>query len=81
METSKDNRWRGRSAEEVLSMSFHEMRNPMVRLSGYLSILKSANLPPEDTQRLIDMALDCAVSVTDTVYSVYQYMQDQRENK
>ena len=74
------NRWSGKSAEVVLSQSFHEIRNPVVRMAGYLSVLKSANLTEEQTRHFLDLALNCALSVNNIVDSVYQYINEQAEN-
>jgi len=75
------NRWSGKSAEYVLSTSFHEIRNPVVRLAGYLNVLKSANLSEEKSQHFIDEALSCAVLANDIVESVYQYMNEKRKDQ
>ncbi len=74
------NRWSGKSADYVLSQSFHEIRNPVVRMAGYLSMLRSADLTEEQTRRFIDAALNCALSAKDIVDSVYQYINEQAEN-
>jgi signal transduction histidine kinase len=70
------NRWSGKSSEEVLAESFHEIRNPIVRMSGYLNVLKSTDLSEEQRRHFTDEALKCALSVTDTMESVYQYMNE-----
>ena len=76
MEEFDKNRWSGKSTDEVLTRSFHEIRNPIVKLNGYLGVLKSVNLSKEETQRFIDLALDCAISANDIVDSVYQYIKE-----
>ena len=81
MEKSDVNRWLGKSADYVLSQSFHEIRNPVVRMAGYLSVLKSADLTEEQTRHVIDDALRCALSVNDIVDSVYQYINARREDQ
>ena len=68
------NRWSGKSAEVVLGESFHEIRNPIVRLTGYLGVLKSADLSEEQTREFINEALNCALSVGDIVETVYHYI-------
>ena len=74
MDKPDANHWSGKSAEEVLAESFHEIRNPIVRMTGYLNVLKSADLSEEHRRHFTDEALRCALSVNDTVESVYQYM-------
>jgi signal transduction histidine kinase len=75
------NRWSGKSAEVVLGESFHEIRNPIVRMTGYLSLLKSADLSEEQVLKFIDEALNCALSVKDIVETVYQYINEQGKNQ
>ena len=76
------NRWVGKSAEAVLAESFHEIRNPIIRVAGYLSILKSATTITEDQARhLIDEALNCALSATKIVDEVYQYVNKQTKDQ
>ena len=33
------NRWVGKSAEDVLLESFHELRDPIYNMTGYLNVL------------------------------------------
>ena len=68
------NRWAGKSAEDVLAISLHELRNPIARLTGYLTLLKSADLSEEQSRKFIDMALDCALSSQNVVDSVSEYL-------
>ena len=75
------NRWSGKSAEVVLAESFHEIRNPIVRMAGYLSVLKSADLSEIQARHFIDEALSCALSAKAIVDSVYQYMNEQRKDQ
>ena len=81
MDTPNENRWIGKSAEDVLALSFHELRNPILRMAGYLSVLKSMELPEEQKRHIIDEALDCSLSAKDIVESVYQYMHEQRKDQ
>lgn len=74
------NRWSGKSAEEVLSESFHEIRNPIILLAGYLGVLKSGEMTDEQTRHILEVALRCSQSAKDIVESVYQYMTEQRGN-
>ena len=74
------NRWIGKSAEDVLAESYHEIRGPIYNAVGYLNVLKSADplsLSPEQVQDYIDMALRHAVHAQDIVTSIFQYMNDQ----
>ena len=81
MDRSDINRWSGKSAEDVLAESFHEIRNPIVRMTEYLNMLKSADLSEEQIQHFIEEAFNCAVSANDIVDSVYQYMNKQRKDQ
>lgn len=76
---SNANRWDGKSAEDVLAESFHELRNPIFIMTGYLSVIKSMELPDEQKQYLLDEALNCALSAKDIVEAVYQYMNEKRK--
>ena len=75
MEPNKD-RWIGKPAEDVLAESFHELRDPILLLTGYLSVIKSTELPDEQRQHLIDEALNRAFSAKGIVEAVYQYMNE-----
>jgi signal transduction histidine kinase len=75
------NRWNGKPAEVVLGESFHEIRNPIVRMTGYLGVLKSADLSEEQTRQFIDEALNCAISVRDIVETVYDYIKEQSKDQ
>jgi len=78
------NRWSGKSTEDVLAESFHEIREQISPAVGYLSILKSANqlsLSAEQTQQYIDLALNYALRAQDIVNSVYQYMDEKRKDQ
>jgi hypothetical protein len=79
MMESNANRWDGKSAEDVLAESFHELRNPIFIMTGYLSVIKSMELPDEQKQYLLDEALNCALSAKDIVEAVYQYMNEKRK--
>lgn len=75
------NRWLGKSAENILAESFHEIRNPIVRMAGYLNVLKSADLSEEQARHFIEEAFNCAMSANDIVDSVYQYMNIKRTDQ
>jgi light-regulated signal transduction histidine kinase (bacteriophytochrome) len=75
------NPWAGKSAEDVLEESYHEIRNPVSIAAGYLAILKSANdlsLTTEQVQQYIELALNHALKAQTIVDSVYQYMNEKR---
>jgi len=73
------NRWSGKSAEDVLAESFHEIRNPIILIAGYLNVLKSTEVSDEYARHFLDLALNYALSANDIVDSVYQYMNEQRK--
>jgi DNA-binding transcriptional regulator YhcF (GntR family) len=50
-------------------------------MTGYLSVLKSAELSEEQVQKFIDEALNCALSAKDIVETVYQYINEQSKNQ
>jgi hypothetical protein len=74
------NHWAGKSPEEVLQRSFHELRNPISLLGGYLSVLKSADWSDEKTQHFLDLALNYALYSRDIVNSVYHYMNEKEKD-
>jgi hypothetical protein len=81
MDESAVNRWIGKSAKDVLTESYHEIRNPISITAGYLAVLKSANdlsLTAEQVQYYIELALNHALKAQTIVDSVYQYMNEQR---
>ena len=75
------NHWIGKSPEEVLSESFHELRNPIIILTGYLGVLKSADWSEEQTQHFLDLALNYASYSKDIVESVVHYINEQRKDQ
>lgn len=79
MDEPTPNRWAGKSAEDVLAISFHEIRNPILRMTGYLSVLNSKELPEDQKRQLLEEALNCALSAKDLVETVYQYMNETRK--
>jgi hypothetical protein len=76
MDKPAANRWSGKSAEDVLAESFHEIRNPIFRLTGYLQVLKSAEISDEQTRYMIEAALNCSLTARDVVESVYRYLNE-----
>ena len=81
MDKQDTNRWAGKSADYVLTKSFHEIRNPVVSMGGYLNVLKSMDLSDERAHHFIDAALSCALSTKDIVESVYQYINENHGEK
>jgi signal transduction histidine kinase len=73
---SDKNPWSGKSAENVLAISLHELRNPIARLTGYLELLQSAELSEEQSQKLIGLALDCSLSAQEVVDNISQYLRN-----
>lgn len=76
------NPWTGKSAEDVLAESFHEIRNPISIAVGYLSVLKSASnlsLTAEQIQEYTELALNHALKAQTIVNSIYQYMNEIRK--
>jgi phospho-acceptor domain-containing protein len=83
MDEAAVNPWTGKSAEDVLAESYHEIRNPISITAGYLSVLTSANhlaLTAEQVQHYIELALNHALKAQTIVDSVYQYMNETRKN-
>ena len=83
MNTPAINNWAGKSAEEVLAESYHEMRDPINNAAGYLNVLKSAeqlSLTDEQTQRYIELAFDYVLQAQAIVTSVYQYINEKRRD-
>jgi methyl-accepting chemotaxis protein len=77
------NQWVGKSAEDVLAESYHEIRNPISITAGYLSVLKSADhlsLTAEQVQQYIELALNHALKAQTIVDSVHQYMNEIRKD-
>lgn len=59
MDQPAANRWMGKSTEDILAESYHEMREPIDLAAGYLNVLKSANplsLPTEQVQQYTELA-------------------------
>ena len=75
------NRWAGKSAEDVLAESYHELREPIYNAAGYLSVLKANQLSTEQAQQYIDLVLRYALYAKDIVDSVYQYMDEKRKDQ
>lgn len=77
------NRWSGKSTEDVLAESFHEIREQLSPAVGFLNILKSADqlsLSAEQIQQYIDLTSNYALRTQEIVNSVYQYMDEKRKD-
>jgi hypothetical protein len=75
--------WTGKSPEEVLARSYHEIRNPISLAAGYLNLLKSASelaLSAEQVQDYTALALRYATQAQTIVDSVYRYMNEKYDN-
>lgn len=70
-------RWSGKSAEDVLAISLHELRNPIARLTGYLELLRSAELSEEQYRKFIDLAFDCSQLAQDVVDNISLYLSEE----
>jgi len=79
MTENHENRWSGKSAEEVLARSFHELRNPIIQIHGYLNVLKSADVSAERAQHFLDIALHLSSTANEIVESVFQYIKEQSD--
>lgn len=75
------NRWHGKSPEDVLIESFHDLRNPITILTGYLNVLKSADWSEEKTQQFLDLALNYAMKSKEVVDSVFDYINEHRRDQ
>ena len=83
MEETASNRWAGKSAEDILVESYHEIRDPIYNVVGFLNVLKSTDqlsLSAEQIQQYIGAALHNALSAKIIVDSVYEYMHKTRED-
>ena len=79
MDSPKVHRWSGKSAEDVLAESFHELRGPIYLMAGYLSVLIETDVTPEQLQSFKESLHRYALQSRDIVDSVYQYMNEQRK--
>jgi hypothetical protein len=76
------NRWAGKSAEDVLTESYHEIRGPIYNAVGFLNVLKSVNqLSSEEVQQYIELSLNYVLQAQDIVKSVYDYMNENRSDQ
>ncbi len=71
------NRWIGKSAEDVLTNSLHQLRAPINTLMGSLHVLKSADqFSPEQTQQMMDLAWQSAVRMQEIIDAMSQYVSE-----
>ena len=76
------NRWSGKSAEDVLMSAFHEIRNPILQMAGFLNILKSSsNLSDEQARHFLDEAIKHSLAAKEIVGSVYEYINEKWGNQ
>jgi hypothetical protein len=79
MDEPRVNQWAGKSTEDVLTESYHEIRNPIYIEAGYLNVLKSASqvsLSPEQVQDYLELAFNHVTRAQKIVESVIQYMNE-----
>lgn len=67
-------RWNELSPEEVLSDAFHEIRNPIYQIVGFISMLKDTNLSSDEISRIVNNLFDQAIHSKNIVDSVYDYI-------
>ncbi|MEP6894666.1 MAG: hypothetical protein ABI986_03570 [Chloroflexota bacterium] len=75
------NHWVGKSPEEVLSESFHELRDPIYLIAGYLNVLIETDVSPEQLEYIKNSLQRQALRSKDIVDSVYHYMAEQRKDQ
>lgn len=69
-------RWHGKSPDEVLAEAFHELRDPIYTMTGYLNVLKSMDLPPDEMQDIIAVLWNSVSHSKNIVDSVYHYFSE-----
>lgn len=72
------NRWNGKSPEEVLSESFHELRDPIYVMTGYLGVLNETDVSAEQLKSILDNMLRYSIYTKQIVDSVYHYLKVRR---
>ena len=71
------NRWSGKSPEDVLTESFHEIRNPILQMAGFLQVLKSLpDLSDEQARHFLNEAIQHSLVAKEIVGSVYEYINE-----
>jgi len=74
-------RWNGKSAEEVLVESFHELKDPIYVMTGYLNVLNDTTVSADQLKPMITSLLGYALHSKYIVDSVYHYLAVQRGDK
>ncbi len=81
-ETDNDmNRWNEKSPDEVLAESFHELREPIYVMTGYLNVLNETDVSPDQLKAIMASLLRYALHSQYIVDSVYHYLAVQRGDK
>jgi hypothetical protein len=75
------NHWVGKSPDEVLSESFHELRDPIYLMVGYLNVLIETDVSPEQLEYIKSSLQRYALRSKDIVDAVYHYMNEQRKDQ
>jgi hypothetical protein len=81
MDKSNTNRWHGKSAEEVLTTSFHELKGPIYLITDFLNVINETDVPPDQLKSMLQNMLHHASQSKQVVDSVYQYINDQYREK
>ena len=71
-------RWNGKSPDQVLSESFDELRDPIYNMTGYLNVLKTVDLSPEERQQIISVLWNSVLHSKNIVDAVDHYLSEQR---
>ena len=71
-------RWHGKSPDEVLAEAFHELRDPIYNMTGYLNVLRTMDLPLEERQQIISVLWNSVLYSKNIVDSVDHYLSEQR---
>ena len=73
------NRWIGKSAEDVLAESFHELRDPIYVTTGYLAVIHETEVSPGQLKSMLESMLHYSLYSKQIVDSVYHYMAEKRK--
>ena len=79
MDKSDVNRWFGKSAEDVLTESFHELRDPIYVMTGYLNVINETEVSPDQLKSMLESMLLYSSHSKQIVDSVYHYMAEKRK--
>ena len=75
------NRWNEKTPAEVLAESFHEIRDPIYVMTGYLNVIKETEVSPDQLKAIMTSLLRFALHSKYIVDSVYHYLAVQRGDK